>query len=172
VTPAGEVLVKALIAIALVVGCIWGWNHYTDSLVAEGDAAGYKRAMDEAAQRELLAVRRVREEERATARAIEEELKHARIENIALRGSYDDAVAAGKRLSGQLAQATAEALRRARSPASAAGGSAPADPAADLLADVQRRLEEAENGTIRFADESHHNGTVCERFDEAVRVKP
>jgi hypothetical protein len=171
-TPGSELLLKALLAIALVAGCVWGWNHYTDALVARGDAAGYKRAQDEYAKRELAAVKQVREEERAKAVAVEKELDHARTENTALRRSYDDAVTAGSRLSSALAEARAQAVRAARIAAASASGSAPTDTASDLYADVQRRLEEAENGTIRFADESHQAGSVCERIHEAVRVKP
>lgn len=171
-SPIGEVLLKLALGIALIAGCIWAWNHYTDALVAKGDAAGYKRAQDEYTQRELLAVNQVRTEERAKAKAIEEELNHARTESAALRSSYDGAVAAGQRLSSQLAEARAQAVRAARIAAATAGGSAPADTSADLLADVQRRLEEAENGTIRHADESHQAGLVCERLYEAVRNKP
>jgi aspartokinase len=171
-SPIGALLLKVAIGAALIVGCIWGWNHYTDSLIARGDAAGYKRAQDEYAKRELAAVNQVRTEERAKAKAIEQELDHARTENAALRSSYDGSVAAGERLSSALTEARAQAVRAARIAVTVAGGSAPADPTSDLLADVQRRLEEAENGTIRFADESHQAGTVCERIYETVRNKP
>jgi hypothetical protein len=159
--------VKLVILAALAGLAIWTWNAYTGSLVARGDAAGYARASQEAEARELKAIKEARAEEQRKTAAVQQEVDHAREELAALRGSHDGAVAAGQRLRSQLAAAARRRCPGSSEPATA-GGSAPADPAADLYADVQRRLEEAENGTIRFADESRIAGRACERAYQAL----
>lgn len=158
--------IKILIGVALLAGAIFAWNGYTSSLIERGDKAGYSRAVGEYRDRELEAVKAAREEEHRKTADVQKEADRAKNELAALRGSYAGAVDAGQRLRRQLAAARPGCTVTAQ-PAPA-GASAPADPAADLYADVQRRLEEAENGTIRFADESHVAGRTCERSYQAV----
>jgi predicted nucleic acid-binding Zn-ribbon protein len=153
----------------LLAGCIFAWERYTDALIEQGDAAGYKRAQAEYTARELQAVKEAREEEHRKTQAAEKEADEARKNLAALRGSYDDAVSAGQRLRAQLAAALAK--RSGPADPAPSSGSAPAVSSADLLSDVLRRLEEAENGTIKFADESHLAGTTCSRIYEQMRSK-
>lgn len=85
----------------------------------------------------------------------------------AARLAADAAADAGRRLRGQLAALAASCRRPAADSAAAAGGaSAPA--AADLLADVQRRLDEAADRTARFADDSRIAGLTCERSYDSL----
>jgi len=64
------------------------------------------------------------------------------------------------------------ALAAARCPApgntSPSGSSAPADPAGDLLADVQRRLDDAASDLAGFADRARTAGAACERSYDAL----
>ena len=64
------------------------------------------------------------------------------------------------------------ALTAARCPApgdtAAASSSPSADPAPDLLADVQRRLDDAAGELAAFADAAHGAGTACERAYDAL----
>ena len=46
--------------------------------------------------------------------------------------------------------------------ANASSGSAAADATAGMLADVQRRIDEAANGIAEFADRAHAAGRACE----------
>lgn len=63
-------------------------------------------------------------------------------------------------------------LAAARCPAASdtapAGSSASADPAGDLLTDVQRRLDEAADGIARHADHARAAGAACERSFDAL----
>jgi len=74
--------------------------------------------------------------------------------------------AAGVRLRDQITVA----CTAARSPAQPASAvrSAPADATASVLADVQRRLAEAEDATIGFVDRSRIAGLGCERLYESL----
>jgi hypothetical protein len=168
-SPAAELLAKVLLAVALVMGCIWGWNHYTASLVAKGDAAGYARAQNEYAQRELKAVKEARAEEQRKTRAAEEEASHVRTELAALRGNYDDAVVAGRRLRELLA---AQRQRPAASNPAAPSGSAPTDPTERVHAELYRSTHQAEERVAQYADEARIAGQACVRIYEAMRAKP
>jgi hypothetical protein len=80
----------------------------------------------------------------------------------AARAETDAARAVGERLRQQL---TALALASC-SPASVAAAASPgpaADAARDLLADVQRRLDQATDDIARFADQASAAGALCER---------
>lgn len=155
------VLVMALIAAGL------GWQHHNTKLIAKGDKQGYERAWKEMQGRELEAVRRGRAQEAADTKKATKEAEDARQELAATRTALADAERAGSRMRGLIATATKRS-RACPAQAPASGGSPPADTTGDLLAEVQRRLEEAENGTIRFADESHLAGRTCERLYDAM----
>ncbi len=94
--------------------------------------------------------------------AAQKEVTDARTKAKNLEGQLADARDAGQRL---LDAYTAAAGRNTTGdgPATASGSPA-ADATADLLADVRRRMVEAENGTIKFADEAHLAGLTCERI--------
>lgn len=100
----------------------------------------------------------------AQAKVIDEQaqsLAQALADNADLRS-------VGQRL--RAAQA-ATIISRGRGPASdptTASISTPADPASDLLADVQRRIDEATDGVAGFADSAHIAGLGCERSYQAL----
>jgi len=100
------------------------------------------------------------EEQRRTA----EVQKAADEARQAMERARADAVAAadaGDRLRKRIAAITAASCA---SPigADAASGGAPADATVGMLADVQRRIDEATNRIAEFADRAHTAGRACE----------
>lgn len=70
------------------------------------------------------------------------------------------------------AQSAAIASLRACKGSGAASAGAPADTTERVLADMQRRLDEATDGIARFADESRGAGLTCERiYDSLISSK-
>lgn len=155
-----------LLALGLVIAAaIFGFVRYTDSLVAEGDAAGYERAQNEYRTRENEALKKAIEDRDRLANKLEGVSNEARKKTVALATAQRDTAAAGERLRNAIA-----ALSRSPSCAgAAAGGGASADAPARVLADVQRRLDEATDRVAGFADASHIAGTACERAADAVK---
>ncbi len=146
-------------ALALLAG---GWKAYTMGR-ADGrdlertailktviDAASAARAEEQ--QRAAQAQKVANETHQALARA---------------RADADAAAGAGYRLRQQLARITASCRAAPSDPATATPGT-PAEPAADLLADVQRRLDEAQDRIARFADEAHTAGSACQTIHEGL----
>lgn len=121
-------------------------------MVERSAAEQAQRAADETARR--LAA----QQERVDA-ALEREQE--------ARAAADRAATAGQRLRAQLATITANC--RAASGNPAAPGDSEADaPTTDLLADVQRRLDEATDRIARFADDSHRAGLACQAEYEGL----
>lgn len=79
---------------------------------------------------------------------------------------------AGERLRQRVAQLTTALGRATASQSSAADPGAPAQTTADLLADVQRRLDAAADTIAGFADKSHLAGLACERSYQALTPAP
>lgn len=73
---------------------------------------------------------------------------------------------AGDKLRARIATLTA--YLQASAGAATADQRKAANTAADMLAYMRSRLDEAENGTIQFADGAHIAGIACERSYEAV----
>lgn len=126
----------------------------------------------------------------ATARAAGEAVAAARTEEgrrftalwetlnetkVALDRAQSDAAAAsdaGVSLRRRIAALTAGCRAPASDPAPA-GSSSPADASADLLADVQRRLDEAADGIAQHADAARIAGRGCERaYDALTQTRP
>ena len=110
--------------------------------------------------REAIAAARAEEQRRADALqgVIDEAEK-----NVAR--SRADAVAAsdaGDRLRQRIAELTST-CRSGSSNTGPAGAGQTTQPTADLLADVQRRLDDATDTIARFADQAHAAGTACQR---------
>lgn len=153
-------LVIALAAVlALLAG---GWKAYTMG-----------RADGRALEREAMTTKALKATQEAQA---EEQKRAAQVQKVAnethealarARADADAAAGAGYRLRQQLARITASCRATPSDTATAAPG-APAEPAADLLADVQRRLDEAQDRIARFADESHAAGSACQRIHERL----
>jgi hypothetical protein len=123
-------------------------------------------ALDDARRREALAraegERRYRQQEGYTREA-ETLVAQAVAERTALAD-------AGGRLRQQLAAERARAAAR-RCPASDPGptaASAPAEPASDLLAVVQDRLDDAADRIAEYADQSRIAGTLCQQSYDSL----
>lgn len=74
----------------------------------------------------------------------------------------------GQRLRAAQAAAIASRGRGPASDPTTASISTPADAPGDLLADVQRRIDEATDGVAGFADAAHIAGLGCERSYQAL----
>lgn len=98
------------------------------------------------------------------AAALQKESDDAQAREEAARRDAGDARDAGERLRKQLAVARAAACKNPTT----SGGGASTGATPDLLADVQRRLDEATDGIARFADGAHNAGRACERSADAV----
>ena len=144
----------------------------------------YRLAREQAAHADTRAqhaehiadMERVAREAVEAARA-EEQRRTAEVQKAAdeahksLARARADAVAAtdaGQRLRERIAAITASCGRAASDPATA-GSSSPASATADLLADVQRRLDEATDGIARFADQAHAAGAACQRSYDSLK---
>lgn len=156
---------KILAALLLAAAAVWAWDAKTDSDISKGDKQGYARAKAETKDAELKAIQEVRKEEGRRIAALQGVIDESKKDLEGARAAAAAASDAGQRLRDQLA-----ALRRrglAANPG-APGSRAPADATGDLLAQLQRRLDAAADGTSRFADESHIAGKACERAYRAL----
>lgn len=161
---------RVLIAACLVLAALLGWQtiRLADERQAHAETRedhAQKIASMNAAARDAEADARA-EEQRRTA----EVQKAADEAHQALERARADAAAAadaGQRLRDRLAGLTTS-CGAAPSGAAAAGPGAPARTAADLLADVQRRLDEAADGIARHADAARAAGTACQRAYDAL----
>lgn len=158
------IVVAASMASALAAWTIQGWRM-ADQLAA-AEVRHTQVVLDlERAAREAEANARAEEQRRAeeAQKAIDEAN-----ETVArARADADSAVTAGERLRAQIAALTSSCRAAAGNPGSADSGP-PADATADLLADVQRRLDEATERIAGFADRAHAAGTACERIHDGL----
>lgn len=130
------------------------------------------RSDGRALERETMAAKVIEATEAARA---EEQHRAAQAQKVAdethqalarARADADAAADAGRRLRQQLAS-----YARCRAAPGDPGVASPGNPAAstvDLLADVQRRLDEAADSIARFADEAHASGMACQRIHEGL----
>jgi hypothetical protein len=164
VTTGWRILAAVLLAAAAVAGFQW----YISGVRSAAVAAGYARrdseqkVADNKAMAEALAdVARLnkvlqgvsenekRERERAAAAAV-------------------DARAAGERL--RTAEARLRSLGQLACPGAAAAAGGPStNSTSGVLADMQRRLDEAQERTAEFADASRRAGLACERIHDALK---
>lgn len=153
-------LVMVLAAVlALLAG---GWKAYS-----MGRADGRALEREAMAQKVIEATAAARTEEQQRAAHAQKVANETHQALARARADADAAADAGHRLRQQLARITAS-CRAAPSDSATATPSAPAEPAADLLADVQRRLDEAQDRIARFADEAHASGSACQRIHEGL----
>ena len=85
------------------------------------------------------------------------------------RADADAATSAGERLRQRVAELAAGCRGTSNGAAVAVAGP-PARSGADLLADVQRRLDEAADRIARHADEARAAGLACERAYGALTL--
>ena len=133
--------------------------------------ADYNQRVANAEKAGRQAVEDARAEEQRRTAAVQEIANEAQKELDVARSDADAARSAGERLRDRIAQLTA-ACRAAASNPDAANAGAPAEVPADLLADVQRRLDEAADGIAGFADKSAAAGKACERSYDALTTRP
>ena len=109
------------------------------------------------------AVRAARDEEQRRTAAVQEIADETQVQLDAARDDADAARDAGERLRQRVAQLTASISRGGTGNSATAGAGASAEKTADLLADVQRRLDEAADAIAGFADSAYTAGAACER---------
>ena len=133
------------------------------------DHAQQLGAMERAAGEAVAAART--EEARRFA-ALWETLNETQAALDRARADAAGAADAGVSLRQRIAALTA-GCRAGASDSAPAGSSPPADASADLLADVQRRLDEAADGIAQHADAARIAGWGCERaYDALTQARP
>lgn len=126
------------------------------------EAADLRRTYAEAS---LRAAKAEADKQAARIAALETEVQNAQDRAKTADADAVAARGAGERLRVQLA-----AARRSVCPTPATpNGGAPAGQTGDLLADVQRRLDEATDGIARFADASYNSAVACSSLYDSMR---
>jgi hypothetical protein len=157
---------KILAALVLAAACVAGYVWWHGAVFNEGDSAGYARAEAEYTHRENKALHDALDDKARLETELQHVSQNAREQAASAAADLSAASDAG----GRLRDALAAARRRpAQCPISPAGGSAPADTTERVLADVQRRLDEATDRITGFADAAHIAGQACERAADAVK---
>ncbi len=165
------VAVAAALALALLASGIYAVKTTLKLSATRVELANTKTEYAEAGRRQALAYAALGDTYRRAEQSWQgqkQEIVNASRKQIA--GVLADAAAAadsGQLLRARLAELTACPGRSTEAAGTGAGGeTAPAT--AGLLADVQRRLDEAANRIAQFADESRVAGQACERSFDAV----
>jgi len=149
------VITKAAIACVLVVGAFAALQ--TNRLrLAELEVVSQRVDWERESGR---AVRAALDEGTRRTAAVQKEVEDARKKSDALEGAVAGAAAAGRSLRDELAAARARACTVNPS---TPGGSAAAEATERMLADVQRRLDEAQERVARHADQARIAGLACE----------
>lgn len=138
----------------------WGWKHERTAHQVTMERYAEFRATTEAVGKASLANEKA--VEARWGEKLKEATQDAETREKAATVAAGDLRAASASLRLQLAAA------RARSCPGGAGATVadpgtPAEAAPDLLADLQRRLDEAIQGVAGFADAAHSAGLTCER---------
>jgi hypothetical protein len=162
-TIAAAALSAALLA-ALTAWQVQSWRLGRVIAQAEQQHAEQMRTLSEAA---LQAEAEARAEEQRRTAEVQKVANETRLALERARLDADSAADAGRRLRAQIATLTAS-CRAASSDSATATGGAPTDATADLLADVQRRIDEATNRIAAHADAARAAGTACQRSYEAL----
>lgn len=135
-----------------------------------GDSSRHRKQQAEIAEALAESVRASeaeRQKERQRYEAVQKELNDALQREAQARADADAAADVGRRLRDQIAAAR-RGCQASSNPGTPKGGPS-TDTAGDLLADVQRRLDEATDTIARFADTAHSRGLACERASDSVR---
>lgn len=135
-----------------------------DHAQTKSDHAQQMQMMFEAAK---LAGEQARAEEQRRAKALEGVIHEAEHKLAQARADAARAADAGQRLRQRIAE-LAGSCRGTTGDPTAAGAGPATNPTSDLLADVQRRLDDATDQLARFADASHTAGLACQRSYEAL----
>ena len=113
-----------------------------------------------------------RAEEQRRAQALQEVIDETEQKLARARSDADAAADAGQRLRAQLSATLAGRSRGASGHPGAAGAGPATDTTISLLADMQRRLDEASDGIARHADEARAAGAACELSYRALTAAP
>lgn len=167
-----RVLIAAVLALAALLG-LQTLRLADERTAHQTTVAQLERERVDWQRESRVAVDAARAEEHRRIAVVEKEVTHARKKAHDLGTDLAAARAVGERLRLALAEATAAPRNAPGDPSSTAGRSPTADPAADLLANVRRRLDEATDGTVGFADAAHLAGQTCERiYDQMNAARP
>lgn len=128
----------------------------------------YANLVASAERKTREAVEAARAEEQRRTTAVQEIANETQAKLDAAIADADAAADAGQRLRERIAQLTAAGASCAASRPGAAGTGKATAATYDLLADVQRRIDEAQNAIARFADRSHAAGTACQQSYDAL----
>lgn len=159
-TPVKVLAAALLLALALVgMQTLRLANERTAHAVTKGLHADERTSWERATR---VAVDAARAEEQRRSTALQGVIDETEQKLAQARADADAAGTAGERLRKRVTEITG-ACRGASSHPGAAGAGQTADATADLLADVQRRLDEAADGISRFADQAHAAGKACQR---------
>lgn len=162
-----DAILAAVIAAALALA-VHGYNRHQQGI----GAARVQALWDaETRQAQQVVIKAQADNASETQRRIDGQAKviHDQTQNLARALADNDALrSAGPGLRIAQARYAAAQCRAAASNPAPTRTSAPTDPAPDLLADVQRRLDEATDGVGRFADQSHIAGATCEQSYQAL----
>lgn len=142
-----------------------GWQTHRLTLEQRDHAeskSSHATVVAEMEKKAREAVDEARTEERRRVTALEAIVNETEQKLDQARADADANRSAGQRLRAQIAAITAS-CRGATSDSSPASTGSPADTTADLLADVQRRLDEASDGIAEFADRAHAAGNACQQ---------
>lgn len=160
-----RILIAAVLALAALLG-LQTLRLADERTAHQTTVAQLERERGDWQRESRKAVEAARTEEHRRTAVVEKEVTHARKKAQDLGTDLAAARAVGERL--RLALAAATRTNAPGNPSDTAGRSPSADPTADLLADVRRRLDEATDGTIGFADAAHLAGQTCEHIFEGM----
>ena len=152
---------------ALVLVGVQSWrltNEQRDHALTQ---ATFSVVMTKAAEAARAAEAAARIEEQRRVAALEGVIHETESKLAQARADADRAADAGQRLRQRLAE-LAGSCRGTTGDPTAAGAGTTTGSTGDLLADVQRRLDEAADQLARFADASHTAGLACQRSYEAL----
>lgn len=155
-----RLLTAGLLAAVAVAG-VQSWRLASEQAAHADTRAQHALQIAELAKAARQAEADARTEEQRRTAEVQKAADDAR---QALARARADAVAAadaGDRLRKRIATLTAASCA-GPSGADAASGSAAADATAGMLADVQRRIDDATNRIAEFADSAHAAGRACE----------
>ena len=156
----------AIVGLAICAALAWGGALVERSkrLEAVTALASYRAEAAEAARRAEAAQR---EEEARREDEIKKVVTDARLQTHRAQRDAAGARAAGDSLRDELARARARSCVSGQDSATAPRGP-PADATERMLADVQRRFDEATDGIAEHADRAIAAGRACERAYDAL----
>ena len=156
-------MTRLLIYGSLLLGLLFGYEYWAE----HQREIGRQEIRAQVSEQALHAGKARRVEDQRRARAYQEIIDEANAEANRARDAADTSRRTAGRLQAELA---AYRARTCGSAAPAQGGEAAAA-AERVLAEVQRRLDEAADRIAGFADQAHTAGLACQRSYDALIPK-